>query len=76
MEHTELELKVINYFEDEYSRLARIINDPPSWLSRNEAVQNCLQRCLGVAEFAQELGVEFSLLENLMDGQRNRCYDL
>lgn len=76
MRYSELELQIINHFEQEYNRLVNLLKEPPTWLSKSEAIQNCLQRCLGAAEFANAIGVEFSLVEALMDGQRERCYKL
>lgn len=71
-----LELKVAQYFDDEYTRLVNLLDNAPDWLTPTEAVHNCLQRCLGVAEFAQTLSVQFCFVEQLMESQRERCYNL
>lgn len=71
-----IQKKTVEYFEDEYNRLANLLKNAPDWITPAEAVQNTLQRCLGVAEFTQPLGLEYGLAENLMEGQRERCYKL
>ena len=72
----DVEKKVTEYFEDEYQRLVQLLTDPPIWLTKSEAIQNCLQRCLGVAEFAQEFNADYDYLDSLMTAQRERCYQL
>ena len=72
----DVEKKVTEYFEDENERLAQLLADPPIWLTKSEAIQNCLQRCLGVAEFAQEFNADYDYLDSLMTAQRERCYQL
>ena len=72
----DVEKQVAEYFEDEYQRLVQLLADPPIWLTKSEAIQNCLQRCLGVAEFAQEFNADYDCLDSLMTAQRERCYQL
>ena len=72
----DVEKQVVEYFEDEYQRLVQLLADPPIWLTKSEAIQNCLQRCLGVAEFAQVLNADYDYLDSLMTAQRERCYQL
>ena len=72
----DIETQVAEYFEDEYQRLVRLLADPPIWLTKSEAIQNCLQRCLGVAEFAQVFNADYDYLDSLMTAQRERCYQL
>ena len=72
----DVEKQVVEYFEDEYQRLVQLLADPPIWLTKSEAIQNCLQRCLGVAEFAQEFNADYDYLDSLMTAQRERCYQL
>ena len=76
MRADDVEKKVTEYFEDEYQRLVQLLADPPIWLTKSEAIQNCLQRCLGVAEFAQEFNADYDYLDSLMTAQRERCYQL
>ena len=76
MKACDVEKQVAEYFEDEYQRLVRLLADPPIWLTKSEAIQNCLQRCLGVAEFAQEFNADYDYLDSLMTAQRERCYQL
>ena len=72
----DVEKKVTEYFEDEYQRLVRLLAEPPTWLSKGEAIHNCLQRCLGVAQFAQVFNADFEYLEALMTDLREKCYKL
>lgn len=72
----DVEKQVVEYFEDEYQRLVQLLADPPIWLTKSEAIQNCLQRCLGVAEFAQVFNADYDYLDSLMTAQRERCYQL
>ena len=76
MRACDVEKQVAEYFEDEYQRLVRLLADPPIWLTKSEAIQNCLQRCLGVAEFAQVFNADYDYLDSLMTAQRERCYQL
>ena len=76
MRADDVEKKVTEYFEDEYQRLVQLLVDPPIWLTKSEAIQNCLQRCLGVVEFAQEFNANYDYLDSLMTAQRERCYQL
>lgn len=72
----DVEKKVTEYFEDEYQRLVRLLAEPPTWLTKSEAIQNCLQRCLGVAEFAQAFNADCNYLDSLMAEQGERCCQL
>ena len=72
----DVEKIVTEYFEDEYQRLARLLEKSPAWITKSEAVQNCLQRCLGVAEFAQTFNADYEYMDALMTAQRERCYQL
>lgn len=71
-----VEMKVTEYFKDEYLRLEELLKEPPAWLSKGEAIHNCLQRCLGVAQFAQVFNADFEYLESLMADLREKCYKL
>ena len=71
-----MEMKVTEYFKDEYLRLTELLKDPPGWVSKSEAIHNCLQRCLGVAQFAQVFNADFDYLEALMTDLREKCYKL
>lgn len=70
----DVEKKVTEYFEDEYQRLVRLLEESPAWITKSEAIQNCLQRCLGVAEFAQVFNVSYDYMDALMTAQREKCY--
>lgn len=71
-----MEMKVTEYFKDEYLRLEELLKEPPGWVSKSEAIHNCLQRCLGVAQFAQVFNADFEYLETLMTDLREKCYKL
>jgi len=64
------------YLEDEYNRLVRLLDSNPDWLTPHEAIQNTLQRCLGVGEFVQALGVAFEEVEPAYEALREKCYEL
>ena len=72
----DVEKKITEYFEDEYQRLVQLLADPPIWLTKSEAIQNCLQRYLGGPQFAQEFNADYDYLDSLMTAQRERCYQL
>jgi hypothetical protein len=42
---------LIKYYEIEYSRLKNLLQTKNSWVNPKEAVDNAIQRCLGVADF-------------------------
>lgn len=44
---------IINYFNTEYNLLSNLFDRRPSWMNPIESIHNTLQRCLGVAQFAQ-----------------------
>ena len=49
-----------NYFEKEYQETKALLESKPNWVtSEKEIVNNAIQRCLGVAMFAQQLGVTY-----------------
>lgn len=51
-----MEQYVKDYFNTEYNLLHNLLERNPAWLNVNEACDNALQRCLGVANFAQTCG--------------------
>lgn len=62
---------VKDYFNTEYNWLSAILlGNKPAWLNVNEACDNALQRCLGVAQFAQTCGdnsLTFEVIEALYE---------
>ena len=68
------ELKVVEYFETEYERAVELLNisNRPNWVEPHTVINNALQRCLGVCEFAQGLGIDFVLIESLYEDYRGR----
>lgn len=53
--------KVIKFFEKEYEEIEKDISKlEPYWTTyKQKIVENTIHRCLGVAFFAQEIGIEF-----------------
>lgn len=53
--------KVIKFFEKEYEEIEKDISKlEPYWTAyKQKIVENTIHRCLGVAFFAQEIGLEF-----------------
>ena len=51
-----MEQYVRNYFAIEYNLLYNLLGDNPEWVNVNETCHYTLQRCLGVAQFAQNCG--------------------
>ena len=64
------------FFEQEYKETVDLLERKPNWLgSRKEVVFNSLQRCLGVAQFVQTIGVSYSDV-NIYDTYREKFYEL
>lgn len=58
--------QVKDFFNREYEDTKRLLKNKPSWCKPKEVVYNSIQRCLGVAQFVQYVGVKY---ENL------NCYE-
>lgn len=55
---------VKEFFDSEYRDTVRLLENKPSWVtSEKEVVFNSIQRCLGVAQFVQLVGVKYEDLE-------------
>ena len=56
--------KVIKFFEQEYEEIEKDISKlEPYWSTyKQRIVENTIHRCLGVAFFAQEIGIDFELV--------------
>ena len=70
---------VKTYFDNEYNRLRNLMYADPAWFDANEACDNALQRCLGVAEFAQSCGdgsLPFEVVENLYEEVKRKIEKL
>jgi hypothetical protein len=70
---------VANYFDTEYNLLANLLKSKPAWLNVNEAIQNSLQRCLGVAEFTQVCGddsLPFAVVSELYEEVKEKIENL
>ena len=53
--------KAIKYFQKEYEEIEKDISKlEPYWTTyKQKIIENTIHRCLGVALFVQEMGVEF-----------------
>ncbi len=53
--------KAIKYFQKEYEEIEKDISKlEPYWTTyKQKIVENTIHRCLGVAFFVQEIGIEF-----------------
>ena len=67
--------KVQEFFEMEYTDLLRLMDRKPGWFNPQEGVTYAIQRCLGVAQFVQLLGVKYEDL-NCYEEIRGRLMDL
>lgn len=67
--------KVQEFFEMEYKDLVRLMESKPSWFNPQESVTYAIQRCLGVTQFVQLLGVKYEDL-NCYEEIRGRLMDL
>ena len=67
--------KVQEFYESEYRDLARLMESKPGWFNPRESVTYAIQRCLGVAQFVQLLGVKYEDLK-CYEEIRGRLMDL
>ena len=70
---------VKDYFNTEYNLLYNLLEQNPAWLNVNEACNNALQRCLGVAQFAQACGdnsLTFDVVEALYEEVKGKIENL
>ncbi len=70
---------VSNYFNTEYNLLVNLLERNPAWLNVNESIHNTLQRCLGVANFAQTCGddsLPFEVVEALYEEVKEKIEKL
>lgn len=60
--------KVKEYYKMEYEEVESLLKgeDRPFWAEPNQVIDKSIQRCLGVAQFIQTVGVDFKDLD---------CYD-
>ena len=75
MTNTEILEKVQEFFEYEYRDLARLRESKPNWFNPKESATYAIQRCLGVAQFVQLLGVKYEDLK-CYEEIRERLMDL
>lgn len=69
--------KVEKYFETEYNQTAGYLrNHECGIIEKSEIVWYALQRCLGVAQFTQDLGVPYEFLEPLYYAYREKLQEL
>lgn len=75
MTNKEILEKVQEFFEYEYRDLVRLMESKPNWFNPKESVTYSIQRCLGVTQFVQLLGVKYEDL-NCYEEIRGRLIDL
>ena len=74
-----MERYVKDYFNTECNLLHNLLERNPAWLTVNEACNNALQRCLGVAQFAQTCGddsLTFEVVEALYEEVKGKIENL
>ena len=74
-----MEQYVKNYFNAEYNLLLNTLERNPAWLNVNEACDNAIQRCLGVAQFADMCGddsLSFGVITALYEEVRGKIENL
>lgn len=74
-----MEQYVKNYFNTEYNLLYNLLERNPAWLDVNEACDNVLQRCLGVANFVQICGddsLAFEVIEAMYEEVKGKIENL
>ena len=70
--------EVKKYFEQELESATNFINYPPTWecMPKGELIKAHLQRCLGVCQFVQHLGVPFAEISVIYDETREKFENL
>ncbi len=59
MSHEEILKKVKEYYEEEYQDTKRCFEINWNWSTPQELINGSIKRCLGVAQFVQNLGVAY-----------------
>lgn len=67
--------KVKEFYEQEYQDAKNIIERKPNWCVPQEVINNSIQRCLGVAQFVQTVGVKYEDLD-IYDEYREKLLKL
>ena len=68
---------VKKYYDNELKDVERLLGDnAPAWAKPKEVVTNSIQRCLGVAEFAQTVGLTYEEVTKCYIETRNKLENL
>lgn len=73
-----MEQKIKEFYEKEYISVFNWIHGTycKNLEKRKEAINNAIQRCLGVAFFVQELDVPFAEIDAIYEKYRAKFYNL
>ena len=63
MDKTIIEETMRTYFKNEINTLKKLSKDSPYWFDLEESKTKSLDRAYGIQEFAQLLGVGFSVID-------------
>lgn len=58
-----IEKEMKHYFDNEVRDLKNLIKRKPHWFDLTESKTKALDRCYGVQEFAQHLGLDFETID-------------
>lgn len=60
---------VVEFYKDEVDTMKWLLKRNPEWLNPNEAIDNAIQRCLGIAQFVQTCpnGLKYEEIELLYE---------
>lgn len=65
------------YFEREFEDVERVITKKVFWAKPSEVKFNAIQRCLGVAMFAQSIeGITYEMVEPLFEDVKARIMNV
>ena len=63
-------------FKTELTYLKIGLNNEADPKRRNEMAWYCVQRCLGVAQFANQLGGDFGIIEPMLEGIKEKIAEM
>lgn len=68
--------KIKEFYTKEYESTKKILVNCPTWVTPKEVVNCSLQRCLGVAFFAQEFGIPYEAINEMYGVTKKRMEKL
>lgn len=63
-------------FETEINYLKVGLNRETDPIKRNDIAWYCVQRCLGAAQFANQMGGDFSIIEPMFEYYKEKIFEL